>query len=64
MIASTRGRVAAAGFADGALRLYHVTSGRTLLEIPPPNRKNESVSVWLAPKDDGVWALAGGAARR
>ncbi len=62
--ASRRGRVAAAGFADGSVRLYHVTSGRTLLEIPPDNRKKESASVWLAPKDDGVWVLAGGAARR
>ncbi len=55
---SSRGRLAAAGFADGTVEVYHVTSGRRLARA----RAAEGATVdrvSLAPKDDGFLALAG-----
>jgi phosphate transport system permease protein len=60
LAASERTRMLAAGFADGRVRLYHVTSGELLasgeLGDAPPSAVE---SLTLAPKDDLLLALTG-----
>lgn len=52
---SSRGRAIVAGFADGAVRVYHVTSQKELFteRLDPPT---PVVAVVFAPKDDGFAA--------
>lgn len=59
---SGRGRMLAAGYADGSARLYHVTSGRLLAHLDPPAGAGPARAVRIAPKDDALLVLgdAGG----
>lgn len=60
---SARTRVLAAGFADGTVRLYHVTSNQVLAEArADPGRPIGTLAI--APKDDGLLAVNAGAAWR
>jgi phosphate transport system permease protein len=60
---SERTRLVAAGYQDGSVRLYHVTSDRLLGEgRAEGGGPVEAISV--APKDDGVVATARGAVHR
>lgn len=56
--ASTRGRIVSAGFADGSLRTYHVTSHKLLFETRVPADAGIR-ALAIAPKEDGLVALAG-----
>ena len=56
--ASERTRLLAAGYGDGSVRLFHVTSGRLLGEGKAGGDPVEAVA--LTPKEDGIVALAGG----
>lgn len=53
---SGRGRMLAAGYADGAARLYHVTSGRLLAHLP--GELGAVRALRIAPKDDALLVLA------
>jgi len=59
---SGRGRMLAAGYADGSARLFHVTSGRLLAHLEPPAGSGAARAVRIAPKDDALLVLgeAGG----
>jgi phosphate transport system permease protein len=61
--ASARGRMAAAGFADGSVRIYHVTSDRKLAEAGGDGA-GPVRALALAPKDDGVLAATARGLRR
>lgn len=51
---SSRSRVIAAGFADGRTRVYQVTAGSLLADLPAA--RDEPVSqVVMSPKEDGLW---------
>jgi phosphate transport system permease protein len=56
--ASSRSRLLAAGYADGGLRLFHVTSGRLLSETSAGGGTGLS-ALAVAPQDDGLLGLAG-----
>jgi phosphate transport system permease protein len=51
--------MAAAGFADGKVRLFYVTSERTMLDLDAADTKPVR-ALAIAPKDDGLVALEGG----
>jgi phosphate transport system permease protein len=53
---STRGRMLAAGYADGHVRLFHVTSGKTVLSAALPGEPAAVAALALAPKDDALLA--------
>ena len=55
---SGRSRVMAAGYADGTVRLFQVTTNEQLAE-PRPADGTAVGAVVMAPKDDGLMALAG-----
>lgn len=56
---SARSRIVAAGFADGAVKLYHVTSHKVLVDARAADGAPvEALAV--APKDDALFASAGG----
>jgi phosphate transport system permease protein len=56
---SSRSRLLVAGFADGSVEVRHVTSHKLLARLQAAGgRPVEAVA--LAPKDDGIVALAGG----
>ena len=59
---SGRSRIVAAGFADGAIRLFNVTSQRLLAEIPGGSGHGSHLLV-MAPKEDGLLALGTAGAR-
>jgi phosphate transport system permease protein len=60
LAASERTRMLAAGFADGRVHLYHVTSDRLLASGElPPGASTAIDSLRVAPKDDLLLALAG-----
>ena len=56
---SDRTRMAAAGYSDQSVRVFYVTSERVLAELQP-SKKGPVQALTLAPKDDGVLAVAGG----
>jgi phosphate transport system permease protein len=58
---SARTRLLAAGYADGTVRLFHVTSGRLLAGDALPAGSGGVRSLGLAPRDDAL--LAAGATR-
>lgn len=58
LAASSRGRVVCAGFDDGALRMYHVTSHKLLFETRVANEAKVA-GLAIAPKEDGLVALSG-----
>lgn len=60
---SSRGRLLAAGYADGTVEVFHVTSGRRLARGQAPAGDPISL-VSLAPKDDGFLALGSNQACR
>jgi phosphate transport system permease protein len=53
LAASARKRMLAVGYADGTVRLFHVTARRLLVTIPPPE-PGPVRALALAPKDDGL----------
>jgi len=55
---SSRGRIASAGFADGSLRMYHVTSHKLLFETKLPVAASVDGLV-ISPKEDGLVAWSG-----
>jgi phosphate transport system permease protein len=55
---SERTRMIAAGYADGVVRVFHVTTGQHLIDVHPA--KNSPVDfVAMAPKDNGIIATSG-----
>lgn len=56
--ASTRSRLLFAGFADGAIKVYQVTSADLIGETSAQKKRIDAVAV--APKDDGIIALSAG----
>jgi phosphate transport system permease protein len=57
---SQRTRIFAAGYADGSVRLQHVTSGKELGRAHPEGFTAPIEALTLAPKDDGFAAVSGG----
>jgi phosphate transport system permease protein len=57
---SQRIRMFAAGYADGAVRLFHVTSGKTLGDERPHGWTAPVAALTITPKDDGLVAISGG----
>jgi phosphate transport system permease protein len=57
---SQRTRIFAAGYADGSVRLQHVTSGKELGRAHPEGFNASIDALTLAPKDDGLAAVSGG----
>jgi phosphate transport system permease protein len=57
---SQRTRMFAAGYADGAVRLFHVTSGKKLGEERLSGWTAPVAALTITPKDDGLVAVAGG----
>ncbi len=57
--ASSRSRLLAAGYADGRLRLFHVTSGRLLSETTTGSGGTVVSALSVAPQDDGLLGLVG-----
>ncbi len=55
---SARSRMIAVGYADGRVRLNHVTSERLLVEALPPVDGERVTSLALGPKDDALIALS------
>ena len=62
LAASERTRLLAAGFADGSIRLMHVTSDRVVGEGRDAGGAVDAVA--LTPKEDGLVAVAGGSLTR
>jgi len=58
LAASARGRIVCAGFANGTVKTFHVTSHKLLLETRAPNAA-AVVALAIAPKEDGFVAIAG-----
>ncbi len=61
LASSARGRMLVAGYADGGVRLFHVTSEKVLVETRLSESAEPVTAVALAPKDDAL--LAGNAQR-
>jgi phosphate transport system permease protein len=59
---STRNRLFAVGLADGRVDLVHMTSARTMAELDTGRGRVDALA--LAPRNDGLLALAGGALHR
>ncbi|MBI3468981.1 MAG: ABC transporter permease subunit [Planctomycetes bacterium] len=57
MAVSSRGRVAAAGYSDGAIRLFQVTTGKLLAQVSAPAKASID-ALAIAPKDDALVGLA------
>lgn len=55
LAASSRSRMIAAGFADGAVRLFHVTSGQLLCETTKTDGAVRELA--FAPKENGLLAM-------
>jgi phosphate transport system permease protein len=61
LAASARTRMLAAGYADGRVDVFHVTSGRRLGSLQMEDPVDAAVrAVALGPKDDGLLAVSGG----
>ncbi|MFQ5670716.1 MAG: ABC transporter permease subunit [Acidobacteriota bacterium] len=60
---SGRSRVVAAGFADGTIRLFHVTTQATLASLPADAGGAGIGVLAIAPKEDGLLAEGGAAVR-
>jgi phosphate transport system permease protein len=58
LAASARGRIVCAGFADGTVKTFHVTSHKLLLETSI-GQETPITSLAVAPKEDGFVAVAG-----
>lgn len=59
LASSSRSRLFASGFADGTIEVRHVTSHKLLARLTAaPGQPVEAIA--LAPKDDGIVAIAGG----
>jgi phosphate transport system permease protein len=56
--ASARGRMLAAGTADGRARLYHVTTGRLLVERAATRDGSAVTAIAIAPKEDHLVVLS------
>jgi phosphate transport system permease protein len=54
---STRKRLVAVGTADGAIRLYHVTSENLVAELPDAMERDSVLALTITPKEDGIVAL-------
>ncbi len=52
---STRTRMCLAGFADGRVQLFHVTTGQQLVDLPV-DADERIAAVAIAPKDDALFA--------
>lgn len=52
---SARNRLAAIAYGDGTVRVCHVTSARTLLDLPSPTKPS---ALAMSPKDDALLALS------
>ncbi|NOT30324.1 MAG: ABC transporter permease subunit [Planctomycetes bacterium] len=59
---SARGRMLAAGYEDGRIRLFHVTSQRELVQLAHPAGALPVSAVGIAPKDDALIAAGSGGA--
>jgi len=59
---SLRTRLALIGYADGDLRLFHVTSGRKLADVSA-GANHRIAAAAIAPKEDAIYALSGGKLR-
>jgi phosphate transport system permease protein len=57
---SARGRMLAAGYADGRVRLFHVTSQSELFAHEHPGGRTPVTAVALGPKDDALIAAGAG----
>jgi len=53
---SVRSRLLAVGRGDGSLRVYHVTSGKELVQLQAPGEGQPVEELALAPKDDALIA--------
>lgn len=60
---SARTRMVAAGFADGTVALYHITSDRRLVSVQAAEPGEAIAALALAPRDDVLLSQAGGTAR-
>jgi phosphate transport system permease protein len=58
LAASPRSRMLAAGFADGAIRLYHVTSNQRLADVPTARPGGSPMRLAMSPKDDALLRLS------
>src|SRR5262245_15873751 len=58
MAASARRRLLAAGYADGSVRLFHVTTANELLQTRSPALRGPIQALALAPEDDALMACA------
>ena len=56
LASSSRIRMFAAGYGDGSLRMYHVTSGKMLADLHPGRAAEPVLAAAFAPKDDGITA--------
>jgi phosphate transport system permease protein len=56
---SARGRLFAAGYADGGVRLFHSTNGRELATLEPATPPAPVTALALSPKDDALLVLRG-----
>jgi phosphate transport system permease protein len=61
---SQRTRIFAAGYADGSIRLLHVTSGKELGQAHPEGFSAPIAALTITPKDDGIAAVSGGQVAR
>ncbi len=57
LFASARDRTLAAGYDDGGVRLFHVTSARELVALALPGGPLPVVALAVAPKDDALLAF-------
>jgi phosphate transport system permease protein len=58
---SARSRMFAAGYSDGSVRVFQMTTGEVLATLPGDGRPVDAIA--LAPKEDHIVAIAGGALR-
>ncbi|MEX0866925.1 MAG: ABC transporter permease subunit [Pirellulales bacterium] len=57
LVASPRSRMLAAMFADGVIRLYHVTSNQQLADAEVAMGSGRAERLMIAPKDDAILAI-------
>lgn len=57
LVASPRSRMLAAMFADGSIRLFHVTSNQQLAEAQVEQGTGRAERLLIAPKDDAIVAI-------
>jgi ABC-type uncharacterized transport system permease subunit len=62
LLSSSRKRIVAAGYADGSIRAFYVTSERQIAEYPAPAERRGDPGVkeiFISPKDDLVGVITG-----